>query len=219
MSPPRLFEAYFDFDNTIAEIDVLDDLIQRYSINDEWRQAEASWEAGEIGSRECLERQLANVRIASAELDRYLATIRIDPAFPAIVALLRERGIELMVVSDSFALLIRGVLRHHGLADLALRCNELRLEGDRPVPGFPYHGSICTQCANCKTSHLMQRGRPLGQKKIYVGDGRSDICPAGFCEVLFAKSSLLAHYRPLRRDVIAFDQLATVHSHLLQLLS
>lgn len=219
MSQADRFEAYFDFDNTIAEIDVLDEVIQRYSIDQEWRAVEASWQAGEIGSRECLERQLAHVRITPAELDRFLATIRIDPAFPAIVTLLREQGVELMILSDSFAPLIHGILGHHGLPEIAIRCNELHFDGDRPRPAFPYHGSICTECANCKTSHLMRRNRPAGLRKIYVGDGRSDTCPAGFCEVLFAKSSLLAHYRPLRPDVIAFERLATVHTHLLHLLS
>lgn len=213
-----LFEAYFDFDNTIAEFDVLDDLIQRYSIDNAWEEAEAQWKAGAIGSRECLERQLAGIRITEPELARYLGTVPIDPAFAGIVALLRERRVELTILSDSFVPVIRGILTHHGLGDVPILANAVRVEGDRLVPRFPYFGSICTTCANCKTSHLMKRGRPAGVRKIYVGDGRSDVCPAGFCEILFAKASLLAHYTPLRRDVIPFTKLDTVHSHLTRIL-
>lgn len=218
-SAPAAFEAYFDFDNTVADFDVLDDLIQRYSIDDTWEQAEAEWKAGEIGSRECLERQLAGIRITAPEFERYLSTVPIDPAFREIVALLRDRGIEFTIVSDSFVPIIRGILTHHGLGDVPILANAVRLEGDRLIPDFPYHASICTACANCKTSHLMKRGRAAQVRKIYVGDGRSDVCPAGFCEILFAKASLLAHYAPLRRDVIAFDRLTTVHSHLTRILS
>jgi len=63
-----------------------------------------------------------------------------------------------------------------------------------PVLEFPYFGSICSTAGNCKTSHLLRRGRPAGTRKVYVGDGRSDICPAQFCEILFAKGSLYQHY-------------------------
>jgi len=53
---------------------------------------------------------------------------------------------------------------------------------------------------------------------MYVGDGQSDICPARFCEILFAKGSLFRHYSESREDCIRFENLGTVHSHLQVLL-
>jgi 2,3-diketo-5-methylthio-1-phosphopentane phosphatase len=215
---PRL-EVYFDFDNTVTEFDVLDDIIRRFSVNEDWKRIEESWEAGEIGSRECLEQQLAQVRVSPAALGEYLGTIRVDPAFPLIIGWLRERKVSpVMILSDSFSAIIAAILENNGITGLTIRANELRLDGDRPVVSFPYYGSICSRCANCKTSHLFRRDRPAGTKKIYVGDGLSDACPAGFCEILFAKDKLLKYYSGLRKDCIPFRDLSTVYSHIRTLL-
>jgi 2-hydroxy-3-keto-5-methylthiopentenyl-1-phosphate phosphatase len=218
MSGAAPFEVYFDFDHTITEFDVLDDIIQRFSINDEWKAVEEAWASGRIGSRECLERQFAQVRISAPALAAYLATVPIDPAFPPIVALLRARGIEPVIVSDSFTALITPILGHHGVAGIPTHCNELTLDGDRPRLGFPHFHAICSRSGNCKCSHLLKRERPAGTRKIYVGDGQSDICPANVCEILFAKGSLLRHYAPIRPDCVPFENLATVHDRLRDLL-
>jgi 2-hydroxy-3-keto-5-methylthiopentenyl-1-phosphate phosphatase len=218
MSAARNFEIYFDFDNTIVGFDVLDDIIRRFSSNDDWRQAEASWEAGEIGSRECLERQLAEVRVTAAVLEDYLGSVKVDPAFGPIIDLARARQIEPVIVSDSFGWIIDRILANNRVSGLRVWANDLRLDGDRPVLAFPYFHSICSACGNCKTLHLFKRNRPPETKKIYVGDGRSDICPAGFCEILFAKDSLLRHYQAIRQDCIPFEHLDTVFQHLQHLL-
>jgi 2-hydroxy-3-keto-5-methylthiopentenyl-1-phosphate phosphatase len=218
MSAVPPFEVYFDFDNTITEFDVLDDLIQRFSLNEDWKRVEEEWQSGRIGSRECLERQFAQVRICADRLQSYLRTIPVDPAFGPIVELLRARGIEPVILSDSFTALIAPILAGHGIPPLPTFCNELRLEGDRPVLAFPHFHAICSRSGNCKCSHLLRPGRPAGTRKIYVGDGQSDICPAHACEILFAKGSLLEHYRPIRADCIPFQSLATVHVQLRDLL-
>ncbi|HTQ31748.1 MAG TPA: MtnX-like HAD-IB family phosphatase [Opitutaceae bacterium] len=217
MSAP--FEIYIDFDNTVTEFDVLDDIIRRFSINEDWKAAEALWQQGEIGSRDCLERQLAQVRISAPALRDYLRAVRIDPAFRLILDLLRAKNIKPVIVSDSFSSLIRPILENNHATGPKILANEMRLEGDRPVVRFPYFHSICSTCANCKTSHLFKRHRPPGTKKIYIGDGQSDICPAGFCEILFAKGRLLEHYLAVRNDCIPFENLGTVHSRLQTLLS
>lgn len=214
MSSGTAYEAYFDFDNTITAFDVLDDIIQRFSINDQWKAVEEEWSSGKIGSRECLERQFSQIRVTPEAFSAYLETIQIDPAFREILALLRANGVEPLIVSDSFSCIIGPVLENNGIHGLKLLCNELAFDGDRPVVSFPYFHSICTKCGNCKTSHLMQRTRQPGTRKIYVGDGQSDVCPAGFCEILFAKGSLLRHYTSLRNDCIPFETLAPVLTHL-----
>jgi len=218
MSAAPPFEVYFDFDNTITEFDVLDDIIQRFSINDDWQRAEEEWKSGLIGSRECLERQVSQVRISPEALQAYLRTVAVDPAFGPLVAFLRAQRIEPVILSDSFTALIAPILAHNQIDGLATFCNELRLEGDRPLLSFPFFHAICSRAGNCKCSHLLRRDRPAGLRKIYIGDGRSDICPAGVCEILFAKGSLLEHYAPLRKDCVPFQTLGTVHAHLRELI-
>jgi 2,3-diketo-5-methylthio-1-phosphopentane phosphatase len=218
MSAAGPFEIYFDFDNTITEFDVLDDIIQRFSINEEWKAAEEDWRSGRIGSRECLERQFDGVRLTAEALAAYLRTIRVDAGFRPIVELLRRKGIEPVIVSDSFSALIGPILAHNGFAPIRTFSNEMRLEGDRPVVTFPHFNAICSRSGNCKCSHLFRRDRPFGTRKIYVGDGQSDICPADKCEILFAKSSLLRHYQGVSRDCHPFATLDTVHAGLQALL-
>jgi 2-hydroxy-3-keto-5-methylthiopentenyl-1-phosphate phosphatase len=218
MTPPPKLEVYFDFDHTITKFDVLDDIIQRFSINEDWRAVEEEWASGRIGSRECLERQFAQVRITAPALAAYIATVAIDPAFRPIVELLRGRGIEPVIVSDSFTALIGPILGHHGITGIPTYCNELTLEGDRPRLAFPHFHAICSRSGNCKCSHLLRRDRPAGTRKVYVGDGQSDICPANVCEILFAKDSLLEHYAAIRPDCIPFQDLGTVLTRLRDLL-
>ena len=218
MTAATHFEVYFDFDNTITAFDVLDQIIQQFSINESWKDAEDEWEAGKIGSKECLERQLAVVRLTASQLQAYLQTIKIDPAFKPILELLRAREIETKIVSDSFTAIIGEILENNNVKGVPILANDLVVQGNRLIPQFPYHNSICSTCANCKTSHLMKRGRPLRSKKIYIGDGRSDVCPAGFCEVIFAKGSLYTHYAPLRPDCFQFHDLQSVYTELKSIL-
>lgn len=116
MSVSHQFEVYFDFDNTITDFDVLDDIIRRFSINDGWRRVEEAWEAGNISSRECLEQQLSQVRVSEAALREYLGTIEVDPAFPLIVNWLRKREVAPTILSDSFSSIIAGILGNNGIA-------------------------------------------------------------------------------------------------------
>ena len=39
---------------------------RRFSVSEDWRKVEAEWVAGKIGSRECLERQMAGVAVSRA---------------------------------------------------------------------------------------------------------------------------------------------------------
>lgn len=219
MSAAGPFEIYFDFDNTITEFDVLDDIIQRFSLTEEWKVTEEEWRLGRIGSRECLERQFDGVRITREALAAYLRTIKVDASFRPILDLLGRQGIEPIIVSDSFSSLIGPILAHNGIPPIKTFSNEMRLEGDRPVVSFPYFNSICSRSGNCKCSHLLRRNRPAGTRKIYVGDGQSDICPAANCEILFAKGSLLRHAVKIQRDCHPFETLDAVHAGLQALLT
>ena len=100
-------------------------------------RVEAEWIAGRIGSRECLERQMAHVRIEPAALAAYLRTIRLDPGFRPLVQFLRDRGIEPVILSDGFTPIIAAILSHHGIRGVAIFANELRHEGDRLTVAFP----------------------------------------------------------------------------------
>ncbi|MEZ5817674.1 MAG: HAD-IB family phosphatase [Hyphomicrobiaceae bacterium] len=179
-----------DFDGTIATEDTTDRLLERFA-EPGWLDIEDDWKAGRIGSRECMVRQIALLRATPDELDRFVAEIEIDPAFPAFVALCRARDIEITVVSDGLDRTVGAVLDRHGL-DLAYRANKLEwLGGNRWRLLFPHGRADCRALAgNCKCQFA---SHPPGTVRVVVGDGRSDFCVAGEAELVLAKGALARH--------------------------
>jgi len=43
---------FFDFDNTLMEGDILDQLIEKYSPNEAWRDWENAWAQGHLPARD-----------------------------------------------------------------------------------------------------------------------------------------------------------------------
>jgi 2-hydroxy-3-keto-5-methylthiopentenyl-1-phosphate phosphatase len=207
------YRVFIDFDNTITRGDVLDGLIERFAVGDDWRALEAEWAAGRIGARACLEGQLRTLRGTWPEFGRQLDGVELDPGFGVLRDFLRGAGIELTIVSDNFDLFIAAILRRSGLAGIPVYANHVEFAGDRLEPSFPHLNPECPECAHCKKTHFVPR-RQDRRRVVYIGDGRSDICPARHADIVFAKASLLAYLREARIPCLAFDHLAGVASSL-----
>lgn len=190
-----------DFDGTIAPVDTTDLLLERFA-EPAWRDIEADWKAGRIGSRECLVRQIDLVRATPAQLDAFIASVEIDPGFPRFVTMCRQLGHAITVVSDGLDRTVRSVLDRHGL-NLAYFTNHLQWRGgDRWRLTFPHARSDCAALSgNCKCRFA--EGQPR-QLRIVVGDGRSDFCLAGRADLVLAKDSLLTHCRKADLPHFAF---------------
>jgi 2,3-diketo-5-methylthio-1-phosphopentane phosphatase len=203
--PPIVF---FDFDNTITSLDVLDAIIGKFSIDQEWMIHEEAWKEGKIGSRQCLEAQLKSVRVTRADLAKYVKQIPLDPFALKLFRMLRQQRIPFMIVSDSFTVIIRTILRHHGIRHAQVFANELKFKKDRLLPSFPYHSKHCRRrCAHCKKIHVLEHKH---RTTIYVGDGLSDVCPALEADIVFAKDSLASHLEAERKFHTPFCDLGDV---------
>ena len=200
VSVERPAALFLDFDNTITHGDVLDRVLERYSATEAWRFWEAEWQAGRISTRECLERQTADLRVTLEELVRFSDGIEIDAAFGPLVSWTADHGIATSIVSDNFQVLIEAMLRRRGLPLVPIYANGLAFDGNRLRASFPFFDPACERCAHCKAQHLR---RISYRRRIFAGDGLSDICPALAADVVFAKDSLAAHLqargRPYRR--------------------
>jgi len=213
MIPPSKHVVFFDFDNTITLFDVIDDIVERFSINEQWHKIEKDWKRGKIGSKECLNGQFNEVRIRKDAFIRYLSTIKIDRYFPKILKLLKGRKIPVAIVSDSSSFTINTILKNNGIEGIKVYSNRLKFNKDKLFLEFPHFNKRCPKCANCKKTHLR---KPDIQDKIiiYVGDGLSDICAAAYADVVFAKASLLKHFKKQKKKCIEFDTLAVVYKYL-----
>lgn len=205
-------QVFFDFDNTITAFDVLDGIIEQFSVNHDWIAYEEAWKKGKIGSRQCLEGQLRSIRVERARLHDYLKTVTIDDAFHKLLALLRRHGVQPVIVSDSFTQIIRYILDHNDISGITVHANTLRMQADRLLPSFPHAGNECMRCGHCKTETLA-RAEFAGKRTVYIGDGLSDLCPARRSDLVFAKRgcALQRHLLETGMDCHPFDDLSDIY--------
>jgi 2,3-diketo-5-methylthio-1-phosphopentane phosphatase len=207
--PREGFRVFIDFDNTITLGDVLDGVIERFAEGDTWRQLEDEWAAERIGARACLDGQLRTLRATWPEFEQHLDRAALDPGFVALLDVVRRERIELTILSDNFDLFVGHILQRHGLEHVAYRANHLERAGDRVVPSFPFANPDCPGCAHCKKTHFLPPNADQ-RRVVYIGDGRSDLCPSRHADIVFAKASLLAQLRRENISCIPFDGLADV---------
>ena len=204
--------VFFDFDNTITKSDVLYELIKKFSINDHWKMLEKAWVNGEIGTKECLDGQLRGIRITRKQLSQYLSKVELDHSCYKIFSFLTKEGIPPVILSDNFTPIIEEILDYHGIKGVKVYANSLRFYKDHLTPSFPYDNPFCPSCAHCKKIHLT-RDLHVNKSIVYIGDGRSDFCPAGVSDIVFAKDSLLAHMKKENKPHIAYKDLSSVYNY------
>jgi 2-hydroxy-3-keto-5-methylthiopentenyl-1-phosphate phosphatase len=188
-----------DFDGTIATSDVTDLLLEAFAAPG-WRDIEAQWRAGQIGSADCMARQVALLRCSRPAFDHLLDAIDIDPGFAGFVAFCNRHEIELTIVSDGLDYVVTRSLARAGLANLPIIANRLMFLGQsRHAMLSPHASPACRSAAGtCKCRAVgANEAEPLGDSRatILIGDGRSDFCAAGVVDFVFAKDDLLDHCR------------------------
>jgi 2,3-diketo-5-methylthio-1-phosphopentane phosphatase len=212
-----------DFDGTIALEDITDCLLDRFA-DASWTKVEAQWRAGEFGSRECMARQVALIRADLGELNRYLDTVAIDPAFSSFIAACERSGhIALWVVSDGIDYAVKRILANHGLSRLRVRANVLaaspggryRLEFPHLAPGCRVQAGTC----KCAIASACSNPAPDYSPTIVIGDGMSDFCVASRVDLVFAKDRLLAHCRANAITHLPFTTFADIEHELAQVVA
>jgi 2-hydroxy-3-keto-5-methylthiopentenyl-1-phosphate phosphatase len=205
LSMPSGVRVFVDFDGTISLEDTTDVILERFA-DPEWRKVESEWLAGIIGSRECLARQIDLVLATPEELDSVVEDVPLDPHFPELVALCRNHGVPLTVISDGLDLIITKMLARAGV-DVPVLANRLEWRGqNRWRLGFPHEAGDCrSQAGNCKCQALA--GEP-GKVRILIGDGRSDFCAAETADLVVAKGALAEHCQLTGLAYIVFGNFA-----------
>ncbi len=199
-----------DFDGTVSQADTTDAIFDRFAPS--WRSIEALWEAGEIGSAECMRRQIELMDASLPELDAALDELKIDPTFPAFAGFCNKAGIELVVVSDGVDYFIRRMLQRAGLGRLPIRANRLIHRGQRSYSlGHPHKVLGCQSGAGtCKCARAAAES--AGQFTVLIGDGRSDFCVSHKADAVFAKKSLLAYTKANRIPAFEYADFAGVQA-------
>lgn len=202
---PSRLRVFVDFDGTISLEDTTDVVLERFA-DPAWQKVEADWLAGRIGSRECLHTQVDLVRASPEELDGVCEDVPLDPHFPELVALCRQHGIPVAVISDGLDRLVTKMLTRIGV-DVPVFANRLEYLGDRRWQlRFPYAASGCQAGAgNCKCVAMAHE--PM-TTRVLIGDGRSDFCAAETADLVIAKGALVEHCQASGLPYIVFGNFA-----------
>jgi 2-hydroxy-3-keto-5-methylthiopentenyl-1-phosphate phosphatase len=216
---PALNPVIFcDFDGTITQLDVTDQILTQLA-HPFWREIEQEWVCGSIGSRECLERQMALVDASAEDLNALIDEVPVDPDFSRFLRLVERHSLPFYVVSDGFDYVVRRVLKRAGLNGRLrngthLFASALRVEGRRLVVSFPHSATLCEHgCATCKAD-IMGRLREGRSPLVFIGDGLSDRFAVRQADLVFAKRQLLAYCRENGVECQPFETFADVESGL-----
>lgn len=213
------FDIFCDFDGTISTFDVTDFLLERFAAPG-WEELEERWARGEIGSRECMARQVALLDCSREEFETALLEVTIDPGFSRFLQVARRLGANVTVVSDGMDRAIAFVLARHSIRNLPIMANRLVREGERRFRlEHPHAKAHCRAVSGtCKCAAATGRSN----RTVLVGDGRSDFCGSGAVDLVLAKAALADHCEERLHPHLRFEtfgELALVLPSALHLLA
>lgn len=192
--------VYSDFDGTVTKEDSVNKFLTLFA-DKEWLEVEDEWIRGEIGSRECLLRQVNLVpELTSKQLAEYIDSIEIDEYFIDFYKFVQSQNSELVIVSDGFDLFIRETLKKHNLKGIQYYANTLVFKDNRLSLEFKYGNPYCKNgsgVCKCSTTRI--------KDFCYIGDGLSDACVSRKAGTLFAKKSLKKHCDEAKIDYINYE--------------
>ncbi len=204
-------EVYCDFDGTVTMGDTTDVLLAGLA-DPSWREIEKLWEAGKIGSRECMKAQVSLMRGGWTAMRAVLDTVSIDPTFASFAQWCRQSGVSLRIVSDGLDKVINYLLVREGIRVDFVWANRLQEAEDGSFSLlFPYsiQDKMCSSGV-CKCKVLDSGTRKT--TRVVIGDGRSDFCWAGEADILFAKSQLANYCLEKNLAFHQFDDFSAIRN-------
>ena len=187
----RVYKIFVDFDGTITKQDIGEQLFLQYG----------DTEKAEVIIKRISSRELTSVEgwkalfeilnpVSIDELTKFVRSFEVDKAFHRLVSFAREQQVEMIILSDGFEFYIRTILERENITGIPIYSNRLIENGSgKPEPVLPYRDEECKDCANCKRNHVIENSGD-DEFTVYIGNGSSDVCPAQYCDFIFAKDSL-----------------------------
>lgn len=198
-----------DFDGTISKGDIGNTLFKLYAGGREWEELIASWERGEIGSRECLVKECSLARVSRDEVVELAESFEIDEHFRDFSDWCEGNRVPLAVVSDGLDFYIKVVLKKYGLSHLPVFANHLEFTRGGVLAEFPYFDMGCLKCGNCKGYHVRKYREDYG-RVVFVGDGYSDRCALEEADLILAKGDLARLCRELGKECVRVSDFRAV---------
>ena len=211
-----------DFDDTTAVENVAEILLQHFSQHDDWQRLRLSFREKKISFREYQEQAFTALRAtrdAMTDLVKEKATLR--PYFKQLWEYCRSKEIPLAIVSAGLDFYVDALLEREGLEDVPRYTVRTNFTHGGIAFEYPnqWDGSgastyeACREWGNCKCT-VLSRYRKTNRDILYVGDGRSDYCPASIADYVIARSLLADLCRETGTPYSEFHDFRDVVSHL-----
>jgi Haloacid Dehalogenase superfamily, subfamily IB, phosphoserine phosphatase-like len=152
-----------------------------------WEAINRQWETGSLSTEECAQLTLATMTVNPEQLDAFFENMKIDLTFMDFVKWARQQDYPIFILSDGYDNYIEKILTRFGLA-IPYYANHLNYEEGWQMECL-HLDKECQKCGVCKKD-LMNDLNPPGCARVYIGDGYSDLCPAEYADIVFAKKSL-----------------------------
>jgi 2,3-diketo-5-methylthio-1-phosphopentane phosphatase len=177
---------FIDFDGTITKRDVCAAMVTEFA-REGWEEINLQWEAGTLSTEECAGLTLELMDALPEQLNAFFDKMDIDNSFLEFVAWAKRQEYPISILSDGYDNYIERILTREGLK-IPYYANHLKYEGRWRIQCL-HSDKDCQKCGVCKKD-LMQELIQPGYASIYIGDGYSDICPAQYADLVFAKDTL-----------------------------
>jgi len=206
---------FLDFDGTISRRDAVDAILETYA-DPKWLTFESEWQAGRMGSRDCLRAQMSLVRASRKQIDALLDDIGIDEFLVPLLEMCAMQHIPVHIISDGFDYCIRRILSGAGKRVAALLrggrvcAAHLESRGHLWRTEFSFFHQTCGHgCATCKPA-VMRLLNKSNAPAIFVGDGLSDRYAVESADLVFAKDGLAAYCAEQSIEHIPYQNLGEV---------
>jgi len=205
-----------DFDGTITSVGLSDFLYRTFAACG--MKYSDLWAAGKISTREEIESSFKTITATREEMEAALATIQIDPCFPAFHQFCREKGYPVAILSDGLDWAINFVLGQGGVSGLPIFSNQIRFTENSFEFEFPYYDSSTPLYGICKRK-VVEQFKEDGNHVVLVGDGRTDFDAAGEADYVIASNELLAYCREKSIPHLPYNNFCEITDQLRRLAS
>jgi 2-hydroxy-3-keto-5-methylthiopentenyl-1-phosphate phosphatase len=197
-----------DFDGTITEQDLLDQIALTFGDEDVYREVDEGLDNDSLTLHEVIRREFEPVCTPLEQVREWvLENVRVRPGFHEVVALANERGWRFVIVSSGFRELIEPVLEREGVAGVQLLSNAV----DPAPDGWKVQFRVSEPCEVCGQPCKRSTAAAVadGTELVYVGDGYSDRCAAESADLVFARRGLASY---LEERGVPFERFEDFHS-------
>ncbi len=214
----RQFKIFVDFDGTITKEDIGEEMFLRFGDAQKAKEIVNDWIDYKINAKQSWQMLCNTIKNFNLEeFDKFLMNSSIDESFKNFLNYCRENNYEIRILSDGLDYYIKKILDKEKLSNIEVYSNKLTFDiNGNLIPVFPYTDEECNRCANCKRNHILNFSSDE-DFSIYIGDGYSDVCPAQYCDFIFAKRSLLKYCEINRITYFPFSDFNDVINRLEEL--